>query len=168
MPSALYVSICWMWPGTSLATAANVALTLSHSHQRRVLLIDADLRRPSCERYLNLNAEAGVADVLLGRVPVERVLRPAGYRNLMLLGAGLAFYLGKPLIQPQAPQVPALALGGWSDSPAVQSALAINALFPGHLMAANALQKDIEARHGPSDLPGWGGRKPSKGRKGRR
>ncbi len=44
---------------------------------------------------------------------------------------------------------------------------AIDALFPGHLMAANALQKDIEARHGPSDLPGWGGRKPSKGRKGR-
>ena len=49
---------------------------------------------------------------------------------LMLFGAGLAFFLGKPLIQPQAPQVPALALGGWSESPAVQSALAINALFP--------------------------------------
>ena len=49
---------------------------------------------------------------------------------LMLLGAGLAFYLGKPLIQPQAPQIPALPLGAWSDSPAVQSALAINALFP--------------------------------------
>jgi simple sugar transport system permease protein len=49
---------------------------------------------------------------------------------LMLLGAGLAFYLGKPLIQPQAPQIPALALGGWSASPNVQAALAINALFP--------------------------------------
>jgi simple sugar transport system permease protein len=49
---------------------------------------------------------------------------------LMLLGAGLAFYLGKPLIQPQAPQIPALPLGAWSESPAVQSALAVNALFP--------------------------------------
>jgi general nucleoside transport system permease protein len=49
---------------------------------------------------------------------------------LMLLGAGLAFYLGKPLIQPQAPQIPALPLGTWSASPAVQRALAINALFP--------------------------------------
>jgi ABC-type uncharacterized transport system permease subunit len=49
---------------------------------------------------------------------------------LMLLGSGLAFYLGKGLIQPQAPQIPALPLGAWSDSPAVQSALAINALFP--------------------------------------
>lgn len=49
---------------------------------------------------------------------------------LMLLGTGLAFYLGKPLIQPQAPQIPALALGGWSDSPVVQSALQVNALLP--------------------------------------
>jgi simple sugar transport system permease protein len=55
---------------------------------------------------------------------------------LMLLGMGLAFYLGKPLIQPQAPQLPALSLGGWSDSPAVRSALEINALLPlGLLMA---------------------------------
>jgi len=49
---------------------------------------------------------------------------------LMLLGAGLAFYLGKPLIQPQAPQIPALPLGAWSSSPGVQSALSVNALFP--------------------------------------
>jgi len=49
---------------------------------------------------------------------------------LMLLGTGLAFYLGKPLIQPQAPQIPSIALGAWSDSPRVQSALTINALFP--------------------------------------
>ncbi|MGV3679469.1 MAG: ABC transporter permease [Acidovorax sp.] len=49
---------------------------------------------------------------------------------LMLLGTGLAFYLGKPLIQPQAPQIPALPLGSWSDSPVVQSALQVNALLP--------------------------------------
>jgi simple sugar transport system permease protein len=49
---------------------------------------------------------------------------------LMMLGAGLAFYLGKPLIQPQAPQIPSIALGAWSASPNVQAALAINALFP--------------------------------------
>jgi len=49
---------------------------------------------------------------------------------LMLLGIGLAFYLGKPLIQPQAPQLPSIPLGGWSSSSAVQAALSINALFP--------------------------------------
>ena len=56
---------------------------------------------------------------------------------LMLLGAGLAFYLGKPLIQPQAAQIPSLDLGGWSDSQQVQAALRINALFPiGVVLAA--------------------------------
>jgi simple sugar transport system permease protein len=49
---------------------------------------------------------------------------------VMLLGTGLAFYLGKPLIQPQAPQIPSIALGGWSASGAVQAALRVNALFP--------------------------------------
>lgn len=49
---------------------------------------------------------------------------------LMLLGTGLAFYLGKPLIQPQAPQIATLALGNWSDLAAVRSALQINMLLP--------------------------------------
>jgi len=49
---------------------------------------------------------------------------------LMLLGSGLAFYLGKGLIQPQAAQIPSLDLGAWSSSQQVQAALRINALFP--------------------------------------
>lgn len=48
---------------------------------------------------------------------------------LMLLGTGLAFYLGKSLIQPQAPQLPAIPLGDWSDIAAVRAALRINVLF---------------------------------------
>lgn len=49
---------------------------------------------------------------------------------LMLLGTGLAFYLGKPLMQPQAPQIPAIELGNWSDNAALRAALQINALLP--------------------------------------
>ncbi|MDP3137814.1 MAG: ABC transporter permease [Burkholderiaceae bacterium] len=49
---------------------------------------------------------------------------------LMLLGTGLAFYWGKPLIQPQAPQLPALPLGDWLDSPVLRTALQVNALLP--------------------------------------
>ncbi|MDP2451158.1 MAG: ABC transporter permease [Polaromonas sp.] len=55
---------------------------------------------------------------------------------LMLLGMGLAFYLGKPLIQPQAPQLPAIALGAWSDSSAVRAALQVNVLVPIGLVLA--------------------------------
>jgi len=58
---------------------------------------------------------------------------------LMLFGTGLAFYLGKPLIQPQAPQLPAIALGNWSDSAAVRSALQVNVLVPIGLLLALAL-----------------------------
>src|SRR6266700_1933530 len=48
---------------------------------------------------------------------------------LMLFGTGLAFYLGKPLIEPSAPILPALDLGWWSDIPQVRAALKVNALF---------------------------------------
>lgn len=58
---------------------------------------------------------------------------------LMLLGTGLAFYLGKPLIQPQAPQIPSIPLGNWSDISAVRAALQINALVPIGVLLAVAL-----------------------------
>jgi len=49
--------------------------------------------------------------------------------GLMLLGTGVAFFLGKPFVQPKAPTLPAIHLGAWSDSPQIQSALQINVLF---------------------------------------
>ncbi len=47
----------------------------------------------------------------------------------MLFGTGLAFYLGKPLIEPSAPILPSIDLGWWSDVPQVHAALKINVLF---------------------------------------
>jgi general nucleoside transport system permease protein len=48
---------------------------------------------------------------------------------LMLFGSGLAFFFGKPFIQPSAPDLPAIPFGWWSDVPQVQAALNINVLF---------------------------------------
>lgn len=48
---------------------------------------------------------------------------------LMLLGMGLAFFFGKPYIQPVAPDLPAISFGWWSDLPQVQAALKVNVLF---------------------------------------
>lgn len=78
---------------------------------------------------------AGVAGALLAALhgvlcSLPRVNDIATGIALMLLGAGLAFYLGKPLIQPQAAQIPSIELGMWSSSQQVQAALRINALFP--------------------------------------
>jgi general nucleoside transport system permease protein len=48
---------------------------------------------------------------------------------LMLFGTGLAFYLGKPLIEPTAPRLPSIEFGWWSDIPQVRATLRINVLF---------------------------------------
>lgn len=48
---------------------------------------------------------------------------------LMLLGMGLAFFFGKPFIQPVAPDLPSISFGWWSDLPQVQAALRVNVLF---------------------------------------
>lgn len=48
---------------------------------------------------------------------------------MMLLGIGLAFFFGKPYIQPVAPDLPAIPLGAWSSIPQVEAALRVNVLF---------------------------------------
>ena len=58
---------------------------------------------------------------------------------LMLGGTGLAFFLGKPYVQPSAPHLPALPLGLWSASPQVRSALEVSPLFFLGLAAAVAM-----------------------------
>jgi simple sugar transport system permease protein len=48
---------------------------------------------------------------------------------MMLLGMGLAFFFGKPYVQPVAPDLPAIPFGWWSDSPQLAAALEVNVLF---------------------------------------
>ena len=59
---------------------------------------------------------------------------------MMLFGTGLAFFLGKPLIQPVAPTLPSLILGGWSSNTQIQEALRINVLLPIGIALAFALR----------------------------
>src|ERR1700680_2455366 len=77
---------------------------------------------------------AGAAGALLGTVHaaicgLPRVNDIAVGIALMLFGTGLAFYLGKPLIEPTAPRLPAIDFGWWSDVAQVRAALRINVLF---------------------------------------
>ncbi len=48
---------------------------------------------------------------------------------MMILGMGLAFYFGKPYVQPVAPDLPSINFGWWSDVPQVKAALRVNVLF---------------------------------------
>jgi general nucleoside transport system permease protein len=49
--------------------------------------------------------------------------------GLMLFGTGLAFFLGKPYVQPKAPMLPSIPFGFWSGLPQLQAALQVNPLF---------------------------------------
>jgi len=72
--------------GKSL-TASNLALTLSRSYEKRVLLIDTDLRRPSLHTLFNVSNSIGLTTTLndprQGKLPVVQV-----QQNLWLLPAG--------------------------------------------------------------------------------
>src|SRR5438132_7396056 len=48
---------------------------------------------------------------------------------MMLFGIGLAAYLGKPFIQPSAPQLPAIDFGSWSDIEQIRAGLRVHVLF---------------------------------------
>ncbi len=67
-------------------TAANLAVTLSHTDSR-VLLIAADLRRPSLYRYFQLDNQIGLSDVLLGEIPFEEAIQAVS-PNLWVLVSG--------------------------------------------------------------------------------
>jgi len=86
-PKSLVITSAVRGEGKTV-TALNLAMAFAELERQQVVVVDADLRRPGCERYLNLNPEPGFSDVLLGRASLDKVLRPAGYRKLMLLGAG--------------------------------------------------------------------------------
>ena len=68
-------------------TAVNLALVLSESYRRRVLLIDADLRRPSLGGSTGLSAAPGLTDALAAKADQKLSIIPLT-PTLMLLPAG--------------------------------------------------------------------------------
>jgi capsular exopolysaccharide synthesis family protein len=65
----------------------NLAIAFAEAGSR-VLLVDADLRRPKVAQYLGLETEVGLTDVLIGEVAVEDVMQPWGDKSLLVLAAG--------------------------------------------------------------------------------
>lgn len=68
-------------------TILNLAISVAMDGQK-VLLIDADLRRPSQARMLVEKATPGLSNVLAGMVSVEEAIRPEMYPNLDMLFSG--------------------------------------------------------------------------------
>ncbi|BCA79480.1 polysaccharide biosynthesis tyrosine autokinase [Desulfuromonas sp. AOP6] len=69
-------------------TTLNLALALAQEYDHTVLLVDADLRRPSIHRYLGLQPEVGLVNCLQDGLPVEQALIKTGLGKLVVLPAG--------------------------------------------------------------------------------
>lgn len=76
-------------------TATNLALTLSESYHRQVLLVDGDLRRPSLHTVLNVTAHGGLSEGLFADAEPKLTLHQLSPR-LALLPAG------RPMSDPMA------------------------------------------------------------------
>ena len=68
-------------------TAANLAIALSDAGHR-VIIIDADLRRPKLATYFDIEGAVGLSDVLIRRATLEDTMQPWGRGALTVLPAG--------------------------------------------------------------------------------
>lgn len=68
-------------------TVANLAASMDGTG-RRVLVIEADLRRPRLAHHLGLPGWAGLTNVLVGTAELDDVLQPYGHEDVWVLAAG--------------------------------------------------------------------------------
>ena len=95
-------------------------------------------------------AAAALAGLLLGGLhgaicSLARVNDVAMGIAIMLAGTGLAFFFGKPYVQPSATLLPGIPFGFWSASPQVRNALLVCPLFLLGIVAAIALERCFKA-----------------------
>jgi capsular exopolysaccharide synthesis family protein len=69
-------------------TAVNLAIAMADAGMR-VLLVDADLRRPKAAQYLDLEGAVGLTDVLIGRATLADTVQRWGRNGLHVLPAGM-------------------------------------------------------------------------------
>src|SRR5690606_37631096 len=73
---SIVVTSCRAAEGKS-TTVSNLAISLARAG-RRVLVVDADLRRPGLSGYLGVEGAVGLTDVLIGRASLVDVMQPWG------------------------------------------------------------------------------------------
>jgi protein-tyrosine kinase len=69
-------------------TSLNLAISLAQEFDHTVLLIEADIRRPTILRYLDMEASMGLTDCVLDDIDVGDVLVKTGIGKLTVLPAG--------------------------------------------------------------------------------
>jgi non-specific protein-tyrosine kinase len=125
-------------------TAANLAAVLSQAGQR-VLLVGADLRRPSVHKFFGLTNRIGLSSVLSGQAEITVAVQDPGIRDLRVLPGGPvppnpAELLGSPRMRKFLEDVKEVADWVVLDGPPVlglADALVLSAVSDGSLMVVN-------------------------------
>jgi protein-tyrosine kinase len=86
-------------------TAINLALVLSESYRYRVLLIDADLRRPSITGVVNIAGGSGLSDALRAPTPQKLALAQLTSRLTLLPAGGPTMNSIEALVSPRMKQI---------------------------------------------------------------
>lgn len=90
LPKGRMVMVTSAFPGEGKSFCAiNLALSIAAERDTRVLLVDADVARPSVPRELGIQPSAGLMDWLIDGSPdLERLVRPTNVDRLSVLQAG--------------------------------------------------------------------------------
>ncbi len=77
-------------PGDGKTTSiCNLAIAIAQSG-KKVLLVDADMRRPTVHDMFRVSQEAGLSDVLLGDIDWQNVLKSTPFPSLSVMTSGLS------------------------------------------------------------------------------
>jgi exopolysaccharide/PEP-CTERM locus tyrosine autokinase len=85
--NALLVTSANPGEGKTLS-AMNLAISLAQEYDYTVLLVDADLRKPSVHQYLGIKPEVGLIQCLRGEASLDQALIKTGLGKLVVLPAG--------------------------------------------------------------------------------
>jgi capsular exopolysaccharide synthesis family protein len=96
-------------------SAANLSIALADTGAK-VLLVDADLRRPKIAEYMGLEGAVGLSDTLIGRVALADAVQPWGRGTLCVLPAGTTPPNPNELVGSQAMDSLLMSLEGMFDT----------------------------------------------------
>jgi capsular exopolysaccharide synthesis family protein len=86
-PRTMVVTSSVAGEGKSVGTL-NLALAFAELPRMRVLVLDADLHRPSIEEYLGLPQRQGLTELLRGELALDQAVRQTSVANLCVMGPG--------------------------------------------------------------------------------
>lgn len=70
-------------------TAINLAISMAHDlNKKKILLVDADMRRAKISKYLGFTSEMGLSDLISNGSNIDEALIDIGIDNLTILPAG--------------------------------------------------------------------------------